>query len=89
MGFVAPVPSPLSLSPKLLFTQDGLTKQIMEALMLYSSFSTVIGTPAKSAPLPKDLEEEPTLGTLNYYAVVGMLLYLAGHTHPHIFFAVC
>jgi hypothetical protein len=37
---------------KLVLTQTGLTKRIVKALGLCSSFSTAISTPAETAPLP-------------------------------------
>ena len=75
-------------APRPLLTQTGLTKRIVEALALCSSFSTAAATPAESYPLPKDSQGVPATGTFNYAAVVGMLLYLSGHTHPDIAFAV-
>eukprot|EP00804_Cyclotella_cryptica_P021031 CCRYP_019782-RA/>CCRYP_019782-RA protein AED:0.38 eAED:0.38 QI:0/-1/0/1/-1/1/1/0/106 len=75
-------------APRLLLTQTGLTKCVMEALGLCSSFSTVAATPAETSPLPKDSLGVPATGSFNYAAVVGMLLYLSGHTCPDIAFAV-
>ena len=69
-------------------TQAGLTKRIVEALGLCSSFSTSISTPAEKAPLPKDADGAPASESFNYVAVVGMLLYLSGHSRPDIAFAV-
>ena len=70
------------------FTQKGLTLRIIDALGLHSSFSTAISTPAEAAPLPKDSEGAPAFGAFNYPAVVGMMLYLSGHSRPDIAFAV-
>jgi hypothetical protein len=69
-------------------TQPGLTKRIIEALGLCSNFSTSIGTPVEKAPLPKDADAPPATESFNYAAVVGMLLYLNGHSRPDIAFAV-
>lgn len=69
-------------------TQEGLTKRVVEALGLCSLYSTPISTPAESAPLPKDVNGAPASENFNYAAVVGMMLYLSGHTRPDIAFAV-
>eukprot|EP00804_Cyclotella_cryptica_P026596 CCRYP_014020-RA/>CCRYP_014020-RA protein AED:0.15 eAED:0.08 QI:0/0/0/0.75/0/0/4/0/791 len=75
-------------APRLLLTQAGLAKRIVDSLGLCSSFSMAISMPAEISPLPKDLSGTPPSGTFNYAAVVGMLLYLCGHTCPDIAFAV-
>ena len=69
-------------------TQEGLTKRVVEALGLCSRYSTAISTPAEAAPLPKDKNGAPATENFNYAAVVGMMLYLSGHTRPDIAFAV-
>ena len=73
---------------KLTFLQTGLTKRIIEALGLDSKMTTKHSTPAETSPLPKDADGEPAVGNINYPAVVGMLLYLSGHSRPDIAFAV-
>jgi hypothetical protein len=70
------------------FLQKGLTKRIVTALGLDSSLSTSLSTPAEVGPLPKDSDGQPANGHVNYPAVVGMLLYLSGHSRPDIAFAV-
>ncbi len=45
-------------------------------------------TPAESKPLVKDADGEPISGDFSYSSVVGMLLYLAGHSRPDIAYAV-
>jgi hypothetical protein len=74
--------------PTITLLQTGLTKRIVEALGLNSSLSTKISTPAETSPLPKDALGEPAAGNINYPAVIGMLLYLSGHSRPDIAFAV-
>jgi hypothetical protein len=65
--------------------QEGLTKQIIEALGLDSKYSTPIDTPAKSAALGRDIDGKVASGSINYASVVGMLQYL-GHSRPDISF---
>jgi hypothetical protein len=87
-GFLGVDIKKLGDGSKLLLTQTGLTKRIVEALGLCSSYSTAIGTPAETSPLPKDVDGEEATKSFNYAAVVGMLLYLSGHSRPDIAFAV-
>ena len=72
---------------QLIFRQTGLTKRIVSALGLDGS-TTKCNTPAETSPLPKDSDGDPASGSFNYAAVVGMLLYLSGHSRPDIAFAV-
>ncbi len=45
-------------------------------------------TPAERKLLVKDENGEPQQDTFNYASVVGMLLYLSGHTRPDLAFSV-
>ena len=74
--------------PVITLLQKGLTKRVIEALGLSSRMSTALDTPAEAAPLPKDAGGLSASGTINYPAVIGMLLYLSGHSRPDIAFAV-
>jgi hypothetical protein len=74
--------------PQITLTQSGLTKRIVEALGLCSTMSTKIDTPAEASPLSKDANGPAAQGLFNYPAVIGMLLYLSGHSRPDIAFAV-
>jgi hypothetical protein len=68
--------------------QDRLTHCIIEAMGLDIGTMTPKWMPAEAAPLVKDAEGAPATGAFSYSSVVGMLLYLSGHTHPEIAYAV-
>jgi hypothetical protein len=67
--------------------QTGLIKRIIEALGLDDGAKGKF-TPSESKPLVKDVTGELASGAFSYSSVVGMLLYLSGHTRPDITFAV-
>jgi hypothetical protein len=46
------------------------------------------GTPAEQKPLVKDENGEPQQDTVNYASVVGMLLYLLGHTRTDLAYSI-
>ena len=73
---------------KTTLTQSGLTDRILTALGLDSKYSTARTTPAECAPLPRDCDGAPAVGSFNYASIVGMLLYLTGHSRPDCAFAV-
>jgi hypothetical protein len=68
--------------------QEGLILRIIEAMGLDVGTVNSKWTPAEAAPLIKDSEGDPASGTFSYSSVVGMLLYLSGHTRPDIAYAV-
>jgi hypothetical protein len=71
---------------KIIFTQTGLTKRIIKALGLNTTYSTAKSTPANTNALGQDLNNPPSSGDINYASVIGMLLYL-NHSWPDISFA--
>ena len=68
--------------------QTSLIDRIIEALGL--DVGTVNGkaTPAQNAPLVKDANDIDAREDFSYPSVVGMLLYLFGHSRPDIAYAV-
>jgi len=73
---------------QMIMTQEGLITRIIEALGLDAENSTEKKTPCLKAPLTKDLDGNPVTGHFSYASIVGMLLYLAGHTRPDIAYSV-
>ena len=67
-------------------TQDGLIKQIIDALNISHLSRTL--TPDFNTPLIKDEDGNPPKNTWNYASVVGMLHYLQGHSRTKITYAV-
>jgi hypothetical protein len=76
-----------TVNRQLHLTQSGLSQHILSALGL-NKYSNSCTTPADTSPLPKDVDGDPASGTINYASVVGMLLYLSGHSRPDLSFAV-
>jgi hypothetical protein len=64
-----------------------MIKHIIEALGLDNGTKGKF-TPPESNPLVKDINGDLASGAFSYSSVVGMLLYLSGHTHPVITLAV-
>ena len=73
---------------QLVMTQAGLITRVLEALGLDNGTATPKNTLCIKAPLSKDVNGDPVTGAFNYPSVVGMLLYLAGHSRPDISYAV-
>jgi len=61
---------------------------VIEALGLDDGYAKGKCTPAEAKPLVKDEDREAANGVFSYASVVGMLLYLSGHTCPNIAYAV-
>jgi hypothetical protein len=68
------------LSGLLEIKQTGLIKRVIEALGLDDGYAKGKHTPAESKPIVKDTDGEGVHGGYSYSSVVGMLLYLSGHT---------
>ena len=68
--------------------QTGLIDRIVEAIGLDVKFANPKQTPATGVSLIRDEDGEPMDGDFNYASVVGMLLYLSGHSRPDIAYAV-
>ncbi|KAL7489249.1 hypothetical protein ACHAW6_015643 [Cyclotella cf. meneghiniana] len=89
-GFLGVVIKCLSTgnSHQIRLTQAGCAKCIVEAHGLCSTTSAAISTPAEVAPLLQDVNSDPASGHFNYAVIIGMLLYLSGHSRPDIALAV-
>ena len=68
--------------------QTGLIKRIIDALGLDDGNVARKLTPSSGEPLIRDETGDPFEGDFNYASVVGMLLYLSGHSRPDITYAV-
>ena len=68
--------------------QPGLIKRVITALGFDESETTSKKTPAERKPLTKDEDGEPAQESFSYASVVGMLLYLSGHSRPDLCYSV-
>jgi Reverse transcriptase (RNA-dependent DNA polymerase) len=66
--------------------QTGLIDRIIDAMGLEGANPKA--TPAAIGALPKDADGSPCNEDFNYASVVGMLMYLSGHSRPELGFAV-
>ena len=68
--------------------QYELIERIVEALELYDGMETINHTPLKGNLLVKYEYRLPSNGQFSYSSVMGMLLYLVGHTHTNIYHTI-
>ena len=68
--------------------QPGLINRIITTLGFNVNETTSKKTPAERKPLTKDENGEPAQESFSYASVVGMLLYLAGHSRPDLCYSV-
>jgi hypothetical protein len=75
-------------SGQLEMKQCGLIDRVLEALGLDTGQEHGKWTPTELKPLVRDEDGEAATESFNYASVVGMLLYLSGHSRPDIAYAV-
>ena len=68
----------------MVMTQEGLIDRIVEAMGLDIDHSTSNSTPCLEAPLTKDVEGDPCSESFACASIVGVLLYLPGHSRRDI-----
>ena len=68
--------------------QDGLINLVLETLGLDDGMANNKFTPSESSPLVKDEYGLADCGSFRYISVVGILLYLSGHTRKKNAYAV-
>eukprot|EP00984_Skeletonema_dohrnii_P014730 scaffold6241_cov78-Skeletonema_dohrnii-CCMP3373.AAC.4 len=73
---------------QIVMTQTGLIDRIISALGLEGGDIRPKLTPAEHKPLVRDTDGIPAEGAFSYSSVVGMLLYLAGHSRPDLAYSV-
>ena len=68
--------------------KTGLIQSVIEAVGLDDGMVKGKFTTSEQRILFMDADGEPSSGMFNYSSVVGMILYLSGHTRTNIAFAV-
>ena len=68
--------------------QTGLIKRVIEALGLDDGYAKGKYTPPEAQLLVKDADGEEAHSRFSYSSVIGMPLYLSGHTCPNIAYAM-
>ena len=68
--------------------QVGLIYRVIKTLVLDNGMEKNKYTPFESSSLVKDADGPTACDSFSYSSVVGMLLYLSGHTRPDISYAV-
>ena len=63
--------------------QTGLIKCVIKTLKLDDGAKGKL-TPSEFKPLVKDVNGHLAIGAFSYSSIMGMLLYLSGHTRPDI-----
>ena len=69
-------------------TQTGLIDRVITALGLDEISVKMKTAPAERRPLIKDADGDPSSESFSYASIVGMMLYLSGHTCPDLVYAV-
>jgi hypothetical protein len=73
---------------KVIMTQTGLIDRIITSLGLDGAEYHPKATPADHKPLVRDADGLPSEGAFSYSNVVGMLIYLSGHSRPDLAYSV-
>ena len=68
--------------------QTGLVDHVINAVGLGNGMDKGKYTLSVSVPLVKNKDVVPISGIFNYRSVVGIMIYLSGHTRPDIAFLV-
>ena len=72
----------------MMMNQEGLIDRIIEAFGLDVDHSTQNSTPCMKDPLTKNLDGDPCSESFAHASIIGMLMYLDGHSRPEISYNV-